>query len=335
VAERIDRVAEVVRRWRADHSHGTALDPRAVIDAHPDLAPDLEAVLAAAALLDEYFRVPEPSAPERLGDHRVVREIGRGAMGVVYEAERLADGRRVALKVLARMDGAGRARERFEREAGVLAALAHPNVVRVFELGQADGRTFFSMELVDGTSLEAAIRARDGRPYDGDVRRLAARFADVADGLHAAHAQGVVHRDLKPSNLLVAADGTIKVADFGLAHLAGAARALTKTGDRLGTPLYMSPEQLTGRRVDARTDVYSLGATLYETLASRPPFDGDDLATLGAAIVSGPPPAPLRSLAPRVPEVLAAVVHRALARDPDARFATAKDLADALRGAAR
>jgi serine/threonine protein kinase len=334
VAERIDQVAEVVGRWRADRERGVTADPRAVIDAHPDLAPDLEAHLAAATLLDEYYRRPEPSAPQRLGGHRVVRELGRGGMGVVYEAER-EDGRRVALKVLARPDGPGHVRERFEREARVLAALAHPNVVRVFELGAEQGRTFFAMELVEGASLERAIRERDGRPFDGDVRRLAERFAEVADALHAAHGLGVVHRDLKPSNLLVAGDGTIKVADFGLAHLARASKALTRTGDRLGTPLYMSPEQLMGRGADARSDVYALGATLYETLASRPPFEGDDFATVGAAVVSGPPPAPLRSLAPRVPEALAAVVHRALAREPDARFATAKDLADALRAAAR
>jgi serine/threonine protein kinase len=332
--DRIERVVEVLAGWREQRARGGTADPRALIDAHPDLAPELGAALSVEALLDEYFRRPAERPPERLGGYRVLREIGSGGMGTVYEAEEDATGRRVALKVLPTAYAVGPARERFDREARVLATLDHPNVVRRLDVGAQEGRTFFAMELVEGESLDRAIAAREGRPYDGDVLRLAERFADVADALHAAHGAGVVHRDLKPSNLLLAGDGAIKVADFGLAHLAGAARALTRTGDRLGTPLYMSPEQLAGRRVDARTDVYALGAALYEALASRPPFEGDDPASLAARIAGGPPPPPLRSLAPAVPEALAAAVHRALAREPSERFATAEDLAGALRAAA-
>jgi serine/threonine protein kinase len=304
----------------------------------------------------------------RLGDFEVVREIGRGGMGIVYEARQLSLNRRVALKVLA--GGLGlteRAVQRFRREAEASAKLHHTNIVAVYATGQAGGAHFYAMELVDGPSLDAVIRqlrngtpansptdtppelvitgpyvaspptpptaSADGTAGSGSDRfdRVAAMVADVAEALHHAHSQGVTHRDIKPSNLLLSADGRLSVTDFGLARMLEQP-GMTVTGEFVGTPAYMSPEQITAGRipVDHRTDIYSLGATLYELLTLRPPFSADGRDKLLAMVVQKDASSP-RSIDPKIPRDLETICLKCLEKDPDRRYQTAQALADDLR----
>jgi hypothetical protein len=304
----------------------------------------------------------------RLGDFEIVREVGRGGMGVVYEARQLSLNRRVALKVLA--GGLGltpKAVERFRREAEAAARLHHTNIVPVYATGEQDGVHFYAMELIDGPSLDAVIRELRGHT-DGDPRtgppadaaatgpfvpanatpppsgsgsstrsstnrfdRAAAMIAEVADALHHAHQHGVTHRDIKPSNLLLSSDGRLSVTDFGLARMLERP-GMTVTGEFVGTPAYMSPEQVTAGRipVDHRTDVYSLGATLYELLTLQPPFQADGRDRLLAMVVQKEPKAP-RSLDLKIPRDLETICLKCLEKDPDRRYQSAKELADDLR----
>src|SRR5215207_9780819 len=277
--------------------------------AHPEHAADLKELLPAVAQMEMLKRFRAPAAaqplPERLGDFRIVRELGRGGMGVVYEAVQESLGRPVALKVLARhaqLDPMRR--ERFVREAQAAARLHHTNIVQVFGVGEQDGLPYYVMQLIPGCGLHAVVRKwreqtgkvasathetlakhPDTKPAaasgattpEGEVRAPDHpdwRFvADVglqtAHALHYAHRQGVLHRDVKPANLIL--DGeTVWVTDFGLAKLMNT-EGLTATGDILGTLQYVPPESLHGG-ADARSDVYGLGATLYELLTLQPPF---------------------------------------------------------------
>jgi serine/threonine protein kinase len=305
---------------------------------------------------------------KRLGDFEVVRELGRGGMGVVYEAIQTSLGRRVALKVLG--PGLGltvRAVDRFRREAAAAARLHHTNIVPIYATGEDDRTHFYAMELIAGPSLDAVIRqmrpgpdqdTRTDSPADAVVTgpyipphhspppsgsdagkgsssdrfdRAAALIADVADALHHAHQQGVTHRDIKPSNLLLSSDGRLSVTDFGLARILEQP-GMTVTGEFVGTPAYMSPEQVTAGRipVDHRTDIYSLGATLYELLTLRPPFRADGRDRLLAMVIQKEPVAP-RSLDPKVPRDLETICLKCLEKDPDRRYQSAKELADDLR----
>jgi hypothetical protein len=263
-----------------------------------------------------------------LDGYRLLDVLGRGGMGIVYLAEDTRSGTRYALKAL--LEGASeRVVERFRREGIAQARVdAHPNVVRVRSSGEALGRPYLVMDLATGGDL--AGRLREG-PLEPAV---AARVvAELARGLAHVNRQGILHRDLKPSNVLFAEGDTPRLVDFGVARIDDAER-LTRTGCFLGTPAYASPEQASGEPVDARSDVYGLGAVLYHALTGQPPFAGDSpLSTIHAVLTT--PPAPVRSLRPEVSPALAAVVERALAKDRDDRYATGDDLAVALEEAAR
>jgi tetratricopeptide (TPR) repeat protein len=275
------------------------------------------------AALRNLTRAPV-APPDRLGKYRSLREIGRGAMGRVYEATDPVLGRRVALKVLDADSLGPEAVRRFLREARLLARVRHPNVVEIHELGRSDGRIFISMEFVDGADFPGP----GGR--DAALRRLVA----VARALDHVHRQGVVHRDLKPSNLRVDPSGRPVLMDFGIARGGAEEAAITATGVVLGTPGYMAPEQLLGevREADPRTDVYALGALLHEALTGRMPFEGSSVERMAARQESGPPPSP-RALRRDVPPALDDLCRRAMARRLEDRPATAAAFAETLERA--
>jgi len=212
---------------------------------------------------------------------------------------------------------------RFQREADAIASIDHPNVVKVLDHGSADGSHYIAMELIEGPTLQQLIRDR-GRLSEEDARYLGEQ---IAAGLAAAHARGVIHRDLKPANVLVDAAGTAKVSDFGIAHLASMTQ-LTRTGEVLGTPRYIAPEQVAGK-VDARTDVYALGLVLYELVTGAPAFDGETSFQIVRKQLREKPPS-LRAAAPSVSRRFENVVTRALQKDPAKRFASAAAMRDAL-----
>lgn len=267
------------------------------------------------------------------GRYRIVRLLGEGGMGAVYEAQHEELGRKVALKVLLpELTGDKELVGRFFREARAAAAIHHPGIVEVFDLGRDGEQAFIAMEKLEGEELSDRIR------YGGVLGpRFVARVgAEIADAVAAAHEHGVIHRDLKPQNLFLTRRGKeeiVKVLDFGLAKVAGhdPNSALTRSGQVFGTPLYMSPEQLRGGRdVDGRTDVYAIGAILYEALTGVPPFEGESMPTLVLKIISEPAP-PVRNTRPDVPEQLVAIIDKAMAKDREQRFATARELSDSLR----
>ena len=268
--------------------------------------------------------------PRRIGKYEIRGVLGQGGAGVVYRAFQPDLGREVALKALvAGEHGSPELLKRFLREARAAAGLSHPGVVQVYDFGAEGSLHYIVMELVPRGSLAELLRKRRLRP--DEALRLALR---VAEALEAAHARGLVHRDVKPSNILLDAQGRPKLADFGLARSAGDAERLTATGDILGTAWYMAPEQAFGgpEDVDARADVYSLGAVLYEMLTGRPPFDGARAAAVLKRIETEIPAAPSR-VDPALDPGLDRLVGKALEKDPARRYAGAAAFRDAIREA--
>lgn len=267
-----------------------------------------------------------PSIGAQLSHYRILAQLGKGGMGDVYRAEDQRLGREIALKVLPAQVAADPARfERFQREARSIAALSHPNIVTVFSVEEAEGRHFLTMELVEGQVLDEVI------PEGGlDLRELLEIAEPLTDALAEAHAKGIVHRDLKPANVMVTAAGQVKVLDFGLATEGESAGArLTREGQILGTPGYMSPEQACGKTVDARSDVFALGVLLFEMATGQLPFTGSSFQEMFSALMSRPVPR-LRSLRRELPRDLERAVDRCLAKEPEQRFAAADDLLDQL-----
>jgi serine/threonine protein kinase len=383
-----ERLEEVLLAYVEALQAGRAPDRRQLLEAHPELRSDLQAFFASHDAVERLAaplratrngaegRRPEPAGGDigQLGDFRLLREVGRGGMGVVYEAEQLSLRRLVALKILpfaAAIDP--RQLQRFKNEALAAAHLRHEGIVPVYGVGSERGVHFYAMQFIEGQSLAGLIRERReaglgeaGRsrgaggaaaadqptvdvgaadrltaplhtcslrslPASSFCRSVAGLGRQAALALEHAHQAGVVHRDVKPSNLLVDVRGQLWVTDFGLAQVNGDA-GLTMTGEMLGTLRYASPEQALARRgvVDHRSDIYSLGATLYELLTLRPPFEGRDRNELLRQIAHDDPPSP-RSLAPSVPRELETIVLKAMRKEPADRYANAAEMADDLQ----
>jgi serine/threonine protein kinase len=265
--------------------------------------------------------------PQEVGQERyeLRAHLGSGGMADVFEGYDRRLDRAVAVKLLKTDLPDPRARERFEHEARTAAGFVHPNAVTVFDVGTVGDRPFLVMELVDGRDLAAVLAGR-GPLAPGEAARIADQMLAA---LGAAHARGLVHRDVKPGNVLLTRDGTAKLTDFGIAKAAAdATGGLTLTGQVLGTPRYLAPEQAAGKRATPRSDLYAVGVVLYEMLAGEPPFTGDTAMALALAHQQAPVP-PLAERRPGLPEALVATAERALEKDPARRFADA----DAMRAA--
>ncbi|MCA9668396.1 MAG: serine/threonine protein kinase [Myxococcales bacterium] len=276
---------------------------------------------------------------ETLGSYRVARQVGSGGMGTVYLAVQPAIGSRVALKVLdgpASLTAHSRMVDRFFTEARAVNLIRHDNIVNVLDLARLpDGRPYMVMEYLDGAPLSEIFDRRSQLP----LGNLAQVIEETLAALRAAHRKDVVHRDLKPENIFITRGGRTKVLDFGVAKLLGSIKVTpggiqTESGIMLGTPQYMAPEYVLGEALDARSDLYSVGAVLFEGATGRRPFDGQSLFDLCQRIVDRAPPLP-SALRPDMPPAYEAVILRALAKRPEQRFSDAKQMALALREASR
>ncbi|MEM6457099.1 MAG: serine/threonine-protein kinase, partial [Acidobacteriota bacterium] len=271
------------------------------------------------------------SHPETIGRYRILRKLGAGAMGEVYLARDPNIDRLLAIKTVRTViDGAADAVQehtnRLLREARAAGRLMHPSVVALFDTDQADGVLYLAFEYVEGGDLAQRIVM----PPPLTLRQVLTLVQQVASGLGYAHAQGIVHRDIKPTNLLIRGkDGAAKIADFGIAKLSQSTQ-LTRTGTVVGSPQYMSPEQIRGAPLDGRSDLFSLGVITYELLTGRRPFDGDTLSTLVFQILSQEPPA-IADLRGDAPPSVVHLVERLLAKDRDARIADAATLEREVR----
>ena len=264
-----------------------------------------------------------------IAGYRIERRIGRGGMGTVYRAVQLSLERPVAFKVLSPSLQEDREFvERFLAEARSAGKLNHPNVVQVFNAGEVEGIFFLSMEYMVGGSLQELLETEGGLPAE----RALSMILDAARALVWSEEQGIVHRDIKPDNLLLDENGTVKVADFGLAADSRKSKTLYAGGKVLGTPGYMAPEQALGKQVDHRADLYALGSTLYAALAGYAPYQGDTPVEVLLRKLKHPPK-PLAEAAPRTPPEIIAIVKRMMAREPEGRYPSALDARDALASA--
>ena len=260
----------------------------------------------------------------QIGKYRIEGELGRGAMGIVYQAFDPVVERHVAIKTIRFDDSSGADRlELLKREAKSVGRFEHPNIVTLYDAGETDGLFYMVMQLVQGETLRESISRQ--RWYK--VPRIVDLFRQILEGLGYAHDHGVVHRDIKPANIMITSDGAVKLADFGVSKLIGP--GISDSGLVVGTPSYMSPEQVLGRAVDARSDLFSLGCTLYEVLTGERAFPGDSATAVMYNIVHGAP-APPASLRPGIDPGLQEIVLKALANDPDDRFANCKEMSRAL-----
>src|SRR6202521_5178805 len=266
-----------------------------------------------------------------LGKYEIRREIGRGAMGVVYEGYDPFIKRVVALKTIRADQLSGEDSEnvimRFRREAQAAARLSHPNIVSIYDFGEAAGAWVIAMEFVKGRELKECFEANERFTTESIVRIM----SQILEALDYSHRQGVIHRDIKPANIFMLSDGSVKVADFGIAHIE--ASNLTQVGAVMGTPAYMSPEQIMGLPVDGRSDLFSAGVILYQFLTGERPFSGTSTTTMRKVLEENPLP-PSRFNVQALP-AMDAVVHKALAKRPEDRFQTAAEFATALRAAAK
>jgi len=338
------QLAEVLSNMADDVAMGRSVDFNIVCESYPDLASDLRRLWGAVlvtdvasiaadqlpagenddALLRRWRRMELPTT---IGDYELLEEVGRGGMGVVFRARQISLNREVAVKMILRGRLASDIdHSRFLSEASSTARLQHPNIVPVYEVGDIDGRPFFSMKYIDGETLSDKL-------VDGPMpeREAAEMMVAISRAVGFAHRQGVMHRDLKPSNILIDSTGNPMVTDFGLAKRFGVENELTRSGVVVGTPSYMSPEQASGRKdsVGPLSDIYSLGCVLYHVLTGRPPLVAESVMEL-VLLVLEQDPTPPRALRPRLDRDLEMIVVRCLQKPPDLRYATADKLADDL-----
>jgi len=265
---------------------------------------------------------PDPLLGETLGEFKIIRLLGVGGMGRVYLAEQAGLEREVAVKILPeRMMEDPSTIDRFEREAKLAAKLTHSNIGHVYMIGSEDDVHYVAMELISGGDVAGMMRERKRIPVDEAAEILRQALLGVA----CAHGSGIVHRDIKPQNLMMSADGTVKVTDFGLARAVEAHSSLTASGTVLGTPLYMSPEQAHSQKVDGRTDIYALGATFYHMICGRPPFEGDTPISVMFKHVGEPLTSP-KEIDRGIPEELCAIVEKMMAKKPDDRYQTCEEV---------
>src|SRR6266566_494755 len=266
----------------------------------------------------------DPKVFSSIGKYRILELVGEGAMGVVYRAQDSVLDRAVAIKVMndsiARQDDL---RKRFLHEAQAAGSLQHPNVVCIYDLGEADGHLFIAMEFVQGVDLEHLIES--GKPLS--LQERLDIIIDVLTGLAFAHKRGIVHRDIKPANIRIGEDGRAKIMDFGVAHLASSSRA--RTGSFLGTPSYMAPEQITEGKTTPATDIFAVGGVLYQLLAQMKPFDAPTLQNLFFKIITEKP-RPISELMPGLPPALDRIVMKAMAKEPSGRYSSAIEMANDL-----
>jgi tetratricopeptide (TPR) repeat protein/tRNA A-37 threonylcarbamoyl transferase component Bud32 len=282
---------------------------------------------------------------ETVSHYRVLSQLGSGGMGIVYEAEDIKLGRRVAMKFLPEVASDRTAFERMQREARSASALDHPNICSIYELGEHDGRPFIVMQLLEGETLRQWIESSSEMEKQSRLRGAMDLAIQITRGLEAAHQKNIIHRDVKPENIFVTVRGEVKILDFGLAKVmepmkepalqndltadtvgpGEEALTLTRTGAKMGTAFYMSPEQIRGEKLDARSDLFSLGLVLFEMLTGRRAFKGSTGADVHDAVLHGSP-APVRQLNPAVPSGVEKVIRRSLERDRDRRYQSAKEL---------
>ncbi len=270
----------------------------------------------------------EKEKGNRIGRYRILDELGRGAMGVVYRAEDPSLDRVVALKTISLADAEGRKEyeKRFMLEAKAAGKLTHPNIVTIFDYGEEEDIAYMAMELLEGANLRVRLRLEPLPPMEAVEIAL-----QVADGLGFAHEHGVVHRDIKPGNIMLLERGAVKIMDFGIARMRFADHK-TSTGMVLGTPRYMSPEQISGQPVDQRSDIFSLGTVLYEMLTQTSLFAGQNVDQI-AFNVANNEPAPPSHVHPELPQILDFIVARALKKEPSVRYQDAYEMAADLRDA--
>jgi serine/threonine-protein kinase len=346
-ADREQQLADLVAELTDRQQRGEVSDLDGLAGLHPELADELRQLWAAGQIAAHFARLssavvptrtqgndgqaapPSSSAlPRNFGDYELLAELGRGGMGVVYKAREKSLNRILALKMV--LKGALSSEEdvaRFRSEARSAAGLAHENIVPVYTVSEHDGQPFFTMKYIEGTTLAQKLAAG---PLS--AREAATLLCTVAEAVDHAHRQGIVHRDLKPSNVLIDEQGRPHVADFGLAKQVSGGDALTRSGAILGTPSYLAPEQATGSRgaLSLATDVYGLGAILYEMLTGRPPFQAATPLDTLLLVLEQEPVAP-RALNQRVDRDLELICLKCLQKPPDLRYASAGELADDLR----